>query len=456
MDLVWTYGREIRETLHLAGPVVAGMLAQNSMGFIDTIMVGRLGSGPLAAVALGNTIFYFIALVCMGIVMAVGPMVSHAYGAGAHEPIERSVRQGLWLALLLTIPAFAIVWNIVPFLRLTGQAEETIRGTQAYLRAVSWGFLPMLWFTALRSFVEGLSRPLPVTVITFLAAGLNVVGDYVLIYGKLGMPRMGLVGSGVATAGVLWFMFLALAVYTRRYPALRVYRIFDHFRRPDRTYFRELFRIGWPIGVSYGLESGLFSITAVMIGSLSTVALAAHQIALQSAAFTFMVPLGIGIATSIRVGQAAGRGEALAVQRAGYAGMVLAVVFMTCSAILFWTVPEAVVGLYMDVRDPANAGVVQIAVTLLGVAAVFQVFDGLQVSAGGSLRGLRDTRVPMMIGFLAYWVLGLSAGYVLGFVLGRGAVGLWWGLVFGLASAAVMLTWRFRRLSGRVAAMSDG
>jgi MATE family multidrug resistance protein len=251
-------------------------------------------------------------------------------------------------------------------------------------------------------------------------------------------------------------MFVALSTFVRWDPMLRTFRIFERLRRPDPTYFRELFRVGWPVGVTHGLESGLFTVTALMIGSLSTVALAAHQIALQSAAFTFMVPLGIGVATSVRVGQAVGRGDEPGAQRAGFVGILLGLTFMSISAVIFRVVPEAVVGLYLDLSDPSTGDVTRLAAILLGVAGVFQVFDGIQVSAAGALRGLKDTRMPMLIGFVSYWVIGLSTGYLFGFVLGRGAEGLWWGLVVGLASAAMMLSLRFRLLSSRISAPSSG
>lgn len=436
---------EIRATLWLAGPVVAAQLAQMSMGFVDTVMVGRLGPEALAGVALGNTTFFFLLIVSMGVVQAVGPMVSQARGAGEKEPIERSVRQGLWLGLVLAIPAVLILWNIAPVLRGLGQIEETVERAQGYLRAISFGFLPGLWFMALRSFVEGLARPLPVTIITFLGVGLNIAANDVLMFGRFGLPALGLVGTGLASTCVFWFMLFVLVGFVRRVAPFRRYRIFARLRTPDFTYFRELFRIGWPIGVSSGIESGLFMVTAFLMGNLSTTALAAHQVAIQCAAFTFMVPLGIGIAASVRVGQAAGRSDLPGARRAGQVGMGLAALFMGGAAVLFWTVPETIVSLYLDVEAPANADVVRLAIALLGVAAVFQVFDGLQVAAMGALRGLKDTRAPMLIGFISYWGVGLSGGYLIGFVLDQGAVGLWWGLVLGLVAAAVLLTFRFHR-----------
>jgi MATE family multidrug resistance protein len=438
---------EVRQTLALAAPLVLTQLAQISMGFVDTVMVGRLGAEDLAGVALGSSVFFTLLMVCMGVVLAVGPMVAQAHGAEDVEPMGRSVRQGLWLGLAMAIPAVALLWNIAPVLRLLGQEEATIARTQAYLRAIAWGFLPFLWFVVLRSFVEGVSRPRPVTLIAFVGVGLNVAANYVLMYGKLGFPALGLVGTGWASTLVYWTMFGLLWLYVQGKRAFQPYHLFARLGKPDWHYFRELFRIGWPIGASLGIESGLFMITVMMMGWISTTALAAHQVAIQCAAFTFMVPLGVGLATAVRVGQAAGRGDAAGVRRAGGVGIGLAALVMLGAALAFWTVPRAIVSLYLDLGDSANDLVVTTAVSLLGVAAVFQVFDGVQVAASGALRGLKDTRVPMLIGLFSYWGVGLAGGYVLGFTLGLGPTGLWWGLVLGLGTAAALLGRRFHRLS---------
>ena len=270
------------------------------------------------------------------------------------------------------------------------------------------------------------------------------------MFGKWGFPALGLVGTGWATSIVYTFMALVMIVFLQISPLFSRYRVFSRLRRPDPRFFVEIFRIGWPIGASYGIEGGLFSITALLIGLISTVELAAHQIAIQCAAYTFMVPMGIGIASSVRVGQSIGRGEPHAARRAGFSGMLLAFLFMSCTAIVFWIWPAQIVALYLDVQDAANQEVVKMSITLLGVAAVFQVFDGVQVASSGALRGLKDTRIPMLLAFLSYWGIGLMSGYLLGFYAGGNAVGLWWGLVLGLAAASVLLTMRFSRLTGRM------
>ena len=442
-----TARREVGATLRLAGPVVAAQLAQMSMGLTDVIMVGRLGEQALAGIALGNAVFFFLSIAGMGVMMAVGPMVSQAYGAGKTEPIERSVRQGFWLGLMLAVPSVTLLSMMDPVLRAVGQPDHVVDGAMAYIRAIRWGYLPFLWLMVLRSFVESISRPWPVTIFTLCGVGLNIVANAVLIYGRFGFPEMGIAGTGWASTTVFWFLVLSLTAYVRILPALRVYRIFATFGRPDPHYFGILFRLGWPIGVSLGIESGLFTFTALLMGSIGATALAAHQVALQCAAFTFMVPLGIGMASAVRVGQAVGRNDLAEARRAGVTGIVLAFGFMTLAATAFWGFPRSIIGLFLHVADPRNGPVIRLAVTLLGIAAVFQVFDGIQVSAAGSLRGLKDTRRPMLIGFISYWMVGLTCGYGLGFVAGYGAPGLWWGLVIGLATAAVLLSWRFHRLT---------
>jgi len=447
-----SFRQEVRKTLRLAGPVVAAQLAQVSMGFVDTVMVGRLGPDALAGIALGNAVFFTLLIICLGVVQAVGPMVSQAVGAGERAPVERSVRQGLWLGVALTLPAGLLLWNAEALLTMAGQEPATVERAAGYLRAILWGFLPACWFTALRSFVEGLARPLPVTIIALGGVGVNIVANYGLMYGAWGLPALGLVGTGWASTIVLWTMFAALAVLVVQAEPFATYRVFSRLRVPDLAMLRELVRIGGPMGVSRGVEAGLFMITALMAGTLGATALAAHQIAVQCAAFTFMVPVGIAIAGSVRVGQAAGRADAAGARQAGAASIALSTGFMTLTALVFWLAPEPIVALYLDASAAANADVAALAAALLGVAAVFQVFDGVQVAASGALQGLKDTRVPMGIAVATYWGVGLTSGYVLGLRWGWGAEGLWWGLVLGLVAASVLLLARFHRHVDRAVA----
>src|SRR5690606_34207805 len=374
-------------------------------------------------------------------------MVSQAYGAGEHEPIERSVRQGFWLALCLAVPAIILLSNIAPILLWAGQPPSAVAAAQGYLRAAVWGILPFLWYMTLRVFVEGISRPLPVTAIAGVGVFLNIFANYTLMFGKFGFPALGLVGTGYATALTYWFMMIGLATYCRTASPTRRDRIFSTVGRPDPHYFKEIFRIGWPIGVSIGIESGLFMLTALMIGSTGTTELAADPVALQCAASTLMVPLGVGRAAAVRVAQAIGRRDLEGARRAGVVAIGLATLFMTGPATLFWTLPRVITGFFLDLSNPANDLVAEMAVTLLGIAAAFQIFDGIQVTAAGSLRGLKDTRVPMIIGFVHMWMYGLASGITMCFRIGWGAVGLWYGLVLGLIAASILLTRRFGKMT---------
>ncbi len=306
-----------------------------------------------------------------------------------------------------------------------------------------WGVAPHLWFGALRYFMEGLSRPRVVMIITIGAVMLNVIANYVLMYGKLGFPALGLAGCGWATTLVFWSMFLVMVSVIGSSQALKFYGVFSRLGKPDWHYFLEIFRIGWPIGVTLGLEVGLFSFTALLMGLFGTAVLAAHQIAIQCASYAFMVPLGLSMAVSVRVGQATGRRDLPGARRAGYVGMWLGDSFMMISAICFWAFPRSIISLFLDVESALNREVVLTATVLLSLVAVFQIFDGLQVTAAGALRGLKDTRIPMLIAVISYWFVGLTSGYVLGFQLDFEGVGLWWGLVLGLTTAALLLSWRF-------------
>ncbi|MFP4227723.1 MAG: MATE family efflux transporter [Salinivenus sp.] len=439
---------ELSATLRLAGPVVAAQLAHVSMSFVDTVMVGRLGPEALAGVALGNTAFFFFAIMGMGMVRAVGPMVSQAVGAEDPATVGRSVRQGLWLALALGTAIFVFLSSLEPILRWTGQGAVAREGAMAYLRAIRWGIVPFLGFVALRSFVEGLSRPLPVTIISFIGVGLNIGANELLMFGRWGLPELGLAGTGWASTIVFSVLFGLLAVFVHRTAPFSAHEVFARLREPDPTFLRELVYIGAPMGASRGIESSLFMVTTVMMGTLGTTALAAHQVALQCAAFTFMVPLGIGMAGTVRVGQAAGRQEEAGARRAGAVAVGLAATFMTAAAVLFWTVPRPIVGLYLDLSVSENAPVVAQAVQLLALAAVFQLFDGIQVAAQGALQGLKDTRVPMGIALVTYWGIGLTTGYLWGVRGGGGPEALWWGLVLGLAAAAFLMLLRFHRQVG--------
>ena len=437
-------GKEIRETLHLGLPLMLAQLGQMSMSFIDTLMVGRLGGLDLAGVALAGAIFHPVTFVCLGVLMAVGPLVSQAHGARDPCVAGRAVRQGLWLALLMALPAVLLMWNAGLFLEWMGHDLEIVSLSQAYLRAILWGAPALFLFGALRHFVEGVSRPRVIMIITAGGVILNVVANYVLMFGKLGFPALGLVGCGWASALVYWGMLVALLFFIHSHQDFHVFGVFSRLGAPDPHLFREIFRVGLPIGVMQFLEVSLFAATAMLMGLFGAAQLAAHQIVLNCAAIVYMMPLGLSFAVSVRVGQAVGRTNSRAARRAGYTGMALGACFMTGSALVFWLAPGRVLALFLDMNDPANSSVIEYGAVLLGLAAVFQIFDGIQANAAGALRGIKETRMPMVLALVAYWLVGFPCGWYLAFRLGWEGEGLWWGLVLGLATAAILLGWRFR------------
>ena len=439
--------KDLRALLTLALPLVLAQVAQTSMGFVDTLMVGRLGQAQLAAIALGSTLFHLLQIVLSGVIFAVSPLVSQAVGANDIYKAGRAVRQGLWLALLLFMVGSTVYWNAGPLLLGMGQDPATVVLSTSYLRAIAWGLLPALGVAALRGLLEGTGVTRPIMLISFVGVGFNVVANNALMFGHWGFPELGLVGTGYASSLSLGLIFVLTALYIASRQGR--YGVFGGFRWPHLATLKELLRVGVPIGLTLGFEGGMFAATAFLMGLLGPAQLAAHQIALQTASITFMVPLGLALATTARVGQATGRGDRASAARAGFTGIAASAFFMCFTALTFWLAPRFIVGLYLDLSDPQNAEVVRLAQLFLGMAAMFQIFDGFQVSAAGALRGLKDTRVPMLITLVAYWVIGIGSAALFCFGLGFGGRGLWFGLVLGLGVAGVLLSLRFSRLVSR-------
>jgi len=434
---------EAKASLHLAIPLAAAQLAQAATNFFDTLMMGWLGTQNLAAGALGAVPFSTLLLIITGIISVVGALAAVAFGSGEIDRVSHLTSQGLWLSIALSIPVMVLIWYFSPLLLQMGQEPSNVILAETYLRTIVWGFPAAVGFAVLKNIVSALNRPHSVMVITVSGVLLNVVGNYVLMFGKFGFPALGLAGIGWASTISFWVTFVAAASFILINQKLRSYKLFRHLLHFDIKVFGELVRLGWPIGVLFAIETGLFAVTALLMGYLGTDTLAAHQIALQTAAITFMVPVGISYATTMRVGQMVGRNDADGARLSGYVGIAIGAGFMCCTALLFWNIPNKIVAMYIDTNNPANLTVMKTAISLLGIAAMFQIFDGIQVIAAGALRGLKDTKVPMLIGFFSYWCVGLFSGYIMGIQLHWGGVGLWLGLVLGLAFASVILTWRF-------------
>ncbi|MBD2498552.1 MATE family efflux transporter [Nostoc sp. FACHB-280] len=443
---------EVQQCLLLAVPLAAAQIAESATVFVDTVMMGWLGSQSIASGGLGASIFIFFLLITTATLSAVSPLVAEAYGAGKPEQVGYIVRQGLGISLLLGIPITVLLWHGGTLLVLLGQNTNTATLAQTYLRAIAWGLIPGLGFAVLRSFLAAISQPQLVMVTIVLGTLLNFIANYVLMFGKLGLPVMGLAGIGWASTLSLWSMFLALVIYILTQHRFAVYKIFQlspnyNFTQQQRRILWQIFQVGLPIGGLMAVEAGFFTVVMFIMGKLGTTALAAHQIALQTASMSYQIALGISLATTIRIGQLLGEQKVAVARLAGYVGIALGALSMTITGIIFWLVPQLVVSLYLDINNPNNQDVVILAVKLLAVAAIFQIVDGIQITAAGALRGLKDTRIPMLIGIVAYWCIGLVIGYTLGIWFNYGPIGLWCGLAIALAIAATVLTVRFRILS---------
>jgi MATE family multidrug resistance protein len=437
---------ELRQTLRLAAPLVLGQLSAIGMNVVDTLLAGHYDALTLAAVAIGANIWSLAIVAAIGVMLAMPPSVSQMAGAGEREPIGALLRQALWLAMTLGIVLFFAVRHAGPLLRVMGIAPEIAEQSQKFLHAIAWGAPALTGYFALRGFSEGLGVTRPTMYFGTLGLVLLAPVGYVFMYGAFGLPAHGAQGSGMATATVLWVQFAALTCYIARRRHYAPFAPFARWQWPQPRAIFGLLRLGVPMGISLLMEAGLFVTAALLIGSLGTDIVAGHQIALNVASVTFMLPLGLAMATTVRVGHAVGRGDTEAVRWAGYAGITASLASQTVSCVLMALFPHAIAALYSH-----DAAVGAVAAQLLLFAAAFQFSDGIQVTANGALRGLKDTTGPMLITMLAYWGIGMPAGYLLCFHFGHGAPGMWTGLIAGLSVAAVLLFARFARQARRIA-----
>ncbi|HUF76383.1 MAG TPA: MATE family efflux transporter [Longimicrobiales bacterium] len=428
--------------MRLALPVVAVQIGLMAMGVVDTIMVGRVSAIDLAAVAMGHLYFFAAAVFGMGVLFALDPVVSQAVGAADRVGIARGVQRGGVLAAIMATVAMLLLVPAGPALTLLGQPEEVVPVAATYVHALIPGVLPFYLFIVLRQSLQAMGRVRAILFAVLAANLVNVGLNWLLIFGNLGFPAMGAVGSGWATTGSRWLMMFALLAFgwPLLAPSLRPLRRDALARRP----LERLLRVGAPVGGQQFLEFGVFGAAGLLMGLLGAIPLASHQVALQLAALTFMVPLGVAQATSVLVGQAVGRSDPHEARRATGAGLAVGVGFMAITAVLFLATPGLLARAFSD-----DAPVVATAALLLPIAGVFQVFDGVQVVAAGALRGVGDTRVPMILNLVGFWLVGLPTSAVLGLGLGFGPAGIWWGLAIGIGVVAVLLTHRIRRRFGR-------
>jgi MATE family multidrug resistance protein len=435
-------GADFRALLRLAGPLVLIQVGTMLMGVVDTIMVGQVSPAALASAALGNMYFFSFAIFGMGVLFALDPIIAQALGARDELAVRRGLQRGLVLSLVLSVPVALVFFTVRPVLELVNQPPEVIPDAAGFVHRNALSVWPFYVFVVLRQTLQAHRRVLPIGITVVVANLVNVGLNYLWIFGHLGFPPMGVIGSAWATVVSRWLMAVMILVL-----GWRTLRPYLREMAPNLLDVRPLLRmlkLGLPIGGQMMLEGGAFNIMALLMGWLGVVQVAAHQIALNLASLAFMVPLGVSSAAAVIVGHAVGRGDPEAVRRSTVASLVVGAGFMLVTGLLFIVAPGPFAGLYS--RD---AMVIALAVLLLPIAGVFAVFDGLQVVAIGLLRGLGDTRMPMIVNVVGFWCIGMPISLWLGFGVGYGAEGLWWGLVAGLVVVAVFLILRVRQREKR-------
>ncbi|MCC8977920.1 MATE family efflux transporter [Bradyrhizobium acaciae] len=448
---------ELAVTATLATPIALTQLAQIAMMATDLAWIGHIGTDALAAAALAGMILSVGLTFAGGVISAVGPLAAQARGAANTALVRSSLRMGLWIAVVLWAPMIVLAVQGEQIVLALGQEPAIARLAQQYLFGLTWGILPALWFLAIRSFMAAVDRPAPALWITLAAIPTNALLAYLLITGKFGLPRLDLFGAGLATSLVNSGTFLAGIWFVTYCRPFRDYQVLRYLWRFDWPLMRELLVVGTPISLAIFMESGLFSATALLMGVISTTAVAAHQIAFQVAAAQFMIPFCIGMAVSLRIGHALGRNDLSGIRQAGFAAMLLGVLIAAVATVAVVGTRFTIAELFVD-QSASNAdATIKLTAALILVGASFFVTDALQSIAAGGLRGLRDTRVPLLFAGVAYWLIGLSVSYVLGLKTGLGAIGIWIGLSIGKAIYAALLVIRLRLLANRtpVAAMSQ-
>jgi MATE family multidrug resistance protein len=440
---------ELIGTLRLAGPIVLAELGWMAMGNVDIMVVGRVGADAIAAVSLGTTLFYGVSICAGGILWGMDTLVAQAAGAGDLDDGRRSLIQGIWVSLFLIPLVMWIVWGLDPFLAKFGVDPAVLRGTRPYLRTLNWSTPALVLYFCFRRYLQAkhIVRPVMWTLVT--ANLVNLAGNWVLVFGHLGAPRLGAVGSAWSTCASRTYMVAVLGMVLWRRDGAGLRQVVPERWAPDLRRIRELLRIGLPAAGQMAVEIGVFGVVTVLVGRLSAISLAGHQIALSTVSTTFMMPLGISSAAAVRVGHGLGRGDANAAARSGWMALALGAVVMSAAAVALLAAPGWIARLFTP-----QAQVIASAATLLRIAAFFQHFDGLQVVATGALRGAGNTRDPMLCHFAGYWLIGLPLGVWLCFAKGWGAAGLWTGLSLGLILIGIALTLVWRRAAARFAMLN--
>lgn len=435
---------EIKSITTLALPLIAAFLAQKGMQFIDTFMMGWIGADALAAAALGTSIFMTILVFGFGTLSAAGVFISRAKGANDDNDIQSSLKHGLCLALLLSLPCMFIIYIFPYFLPFLGENSEVVENTLLFLHGLVWGLPGYLLFTVMREFMSAFSFTRLVMFVALGSIPLTFLANYVLIYGKYGFPVLGIAGIGYAGAVIMWFMFFCLFMYSRRQALLKKYLSFNQFQF-DYDKFKDMLYIGIPSGALLILESGMFLAAVLLMGYFGVEALASHQIAMQCVSMAYSIPFALSMATAIKVGHAAGAKDIKQAQSFAYHGLTIGLLLTSALAVIFIFAPHALASIFLTGTESDYQAISELAASFLSTAAIFQCFDGVQAIANGALRGLRDTLIPMLLSIGCYWIIGVGSAYFFAFHTSAGAKGIWYGLTLGLVSIGVILFVRLVR-----------
>ncbi|MCI2397866.1 MATE family efflux transporter [Aliiroseovarius subalbicans] len=444
-----TYRGHLKAALALGLPLIGSHLAQFMVHVVDTLMLGWYGVQELAAVTLAGTFFFILFIMGSGFAWAVMPMVAAASEAGDDTRVRRVTRMGMWISVGVGIAVFPLLFFSAPILTAMGQDPELSEIAQQYLRIAGWGLFPALIVMVLKSYLAALERARVVLWTTLVAALLNGVLNYALIFGHWGAPELGVRGAAIASVVLQLVSMVALAIYAVR--VLPQHGLFTRIWRPDWEALGEVARMGAQIGLTSLAEAGLFSASTVIMGWIGTLELAAHGIAIQIVSLFFMVHVGLSNAATVRAGRALGRGDELGLRRGAGTIIALSLVFALVAVVLFLAIPGPMMGVFLDPDEPLRDAILTVGASLLAVAALFQFADAAQVMALGLLRGVQDTRVPMVIAAVSYWIVGVPLSYAMGITWGWGGVGVWMGLVMGLLLAGILMMTRFWRKSSRIA-----
>ncbi len=435
------YLRHARAILALGLPLTGSHLAQFAIHLTDAVMLGWYSVEALAAQVLGGMFYFVLFIAGSGFAWAVVPMVAAAQASGDEVQVRRVTRMSMWATLGFGIAAMPLmIWSEPIFLRL-GQQAQTAHLASQYLQIAGWGLIPALMVMVLKSYLSALERMQVILWMTIAAVGVNIIINNALIFGNWGFPEMGIEGAAVASLMVNIASVVVLVVYVAR--SLPEHAMFQRLWRPDWEALGAVFRLGWPISITSLSESGLFAASSLMMGWLGTIQLAAHGIAIQVTSTVFMIHVGLSNAATIRAGQAMGRKDGTGLRNGAKVAILMAGLVAMSAVILFLVQPQTLIGLFMRANEPNREAVIVIGVGLLAAAALFQVVDAMQIMALSLLRGMQDTRAPMVIAMISYWLIGIPVSYVLGFTFGMGGIGIWLGLAVGLGLAAVLLMWRF-------------